>query len=91
MQTLRSPTTYPTNVREAIAKMPPLATEIANRWLLGWPKAVKSLLTEDGYLLALAEQEAREREAYSQPGSAHLARHEIAELYGLSPAPPTLT
>ena len=43
-----------------------------------------------GYLEALMDQEQREREAYSQPGNQHLARHEIADLYGLSPGPPTL-
>jgi len=90
MDTLRCPRKYPPEIREAIAKMPALATDIANRWMLGWPKTVAALLAEGGYLEALMDQEQREREAYSQPGNQHLARHEIADLYGLSPGPPTL-
>lgn len=90
MQTLLQPSKYPPEVRKALETMPPLATEIANRWMLGWPKAVQSLIEEGGYLDALKEQEKRELEAYSQPGNDHLARHEIAEVYGLSPAPPSL-
>lgn len=89
MDTLLHPRRYPNEVREAIAKMPPLATDIANRWMLGWPKTVAALLTEGGYLEALTDQEQREREVYSHPGNGHLARHEIADLYGLSPGPPT--
>ena len=69
--------------------MPPLAIAIANRWMMGWPKTVKALLENQQYLDALKEQEQAEREAYSRPGNQHLARHEIAELYGLSSAPPT--
>jgi hypothetical protein len=90
MQSLVTPSKYPTEIRQALGKMTPLATEIANRWMLGWPTAVQSLISEGCYLEALTQQEQREREAYSQPGNDHLARHEIAELYGLSPAPPSL-
>lgn len=90
MDTLRCPRKYPPEIRVAIAQMPALATDIANRWMLGWAKTVAALLAEGGYLEALTDQEQREREAYSQPGTGHLARHEIAELYGLNPGPPTL-
>lgn len=90
MQALHSPSSYPTEIREALRKMPPLATEIANRWMLGWPKRVKALIEAGKYLESLQAQETREREALSQPGNKHLAHHEIAELYGLTPEPPTL-
>jgi hypothetical protein len=90
MQTLLKPNSYPPEIRRQLGLMTPLATEIANRWILGWPKAVKSLIEEGGYLEALKDQEQRELRAYSQPGNSHLARHEIAEVYGLSPAPPSL-
>jgi hypothetical protein len=88
MQTLHRPNLYPATVRAALEKMPPLATEIANRWMLGWPERVKALLESNQYLPALEAQEKAERNAYANPGNNHLARHEIAELYGMSPEPP---
>lgn len=89
MQPLYKPNSYPVPIRAALKQMPPLATEIANRWMLGWPKTVQALLAANQYLDALKEQEEAERSAYSNPGNKHLARHEIAELYGLSASPPT--
>lgn len=89
MQTLYNPKMYPPEIRRAINLMRPLATEIANRWALGWPKAVKALLASGQYLEALRSQEMQEREILTQPGNNHLARHEIVELYGLSLSPPT--
>ena len=57
--------------------------------MMGWPKTVKALLEANQYLDALKEQEEAERTAYSNPGNRHMARYEIAELYGLSVSPPT--
>lgn len=90
MQELYNPKAYPQSVRDAMEQMPALATEIANRWMLGWPESVKTLLARGVYLTLLTEQEAKERQAYLEPGNSHLARHEIAELYGLNPAPPAM-
>jgi hypothetical protein len=91
MQALYKPTQYPPEIRRALKLMPSLATEIANRWALGWPEAVQRLVEAGEYLEALKAQEEQEREVLSEPGNNHLARHEIAELYGLSPSPPTPT
>ena len=90
MQELYRPNSYPVPIKAALKTMPPLATEIANRWMLGWPKRVTALIEANEYLPALTEQEESERTAYSNPGNQHLARHEIAELYGLTAEPPTL-
>jgi len=90
MQELYRPNDYPPPIKEAMRAMPALATEIANRWMLGWPKRVKALIEASEFLRALKEQEEAERRAYSDSGNRHLARHEIAELYGLSDSPPTL-
>lgn len=89
MQTLYSPKKYPASVKQAIEKISPLAIEIANRWMLGWPKTVKVLLVTGEYLDALKRQEAAERNLFSRMDLCHLARHEICEEYGLSPMPPT--
>ena len=42
------------------------------------------------YLEVLTNQEQQEREALSQPGMNHLARHEIVQEMGLSLAPPAV-
>lgn len=89
MEELYRSKTYSPEIRAAIKKLPPLATEIANRWMLGWPGAVKALLESGEYLAALKEQERQERKVLAEPGNSHLARHEIAQEYGLSLAPPT--
>ena len=79
---------YPPPVRASICALEPLGLEVANRWMLGWPKRVKALIEASKYLERLQAQETKEREALSQPGNKHLAHHEIAELYGLTPEPP---
>lgn len=88
MQKLHNPTMYPQALRHQIEAMPPLATEIANRWVLGWPRTVSALLKTNQYLPALVAQEEKERRVYSDPGNTHLARHEIAELYDVAAGPP---
>lgn len=90
MQQLYRESSYPAEIRSELAKMPPLATAIANRWMMGWTKRVQALIAANEYLPALQSQEEAERSAYSKPGNRHLAHHEIAEIYGLSDAPPSL-
>jgi hypothetical protein len=82
------PQDYPKPVLAKIRAMGSLAIMIANRWMLGWPKVVKQHLKTGEYMGFLTDQEETERRVYSEPGNGHLARHEIAELYGLSPKPP---
>ena len=89
MQDLYSPKCYPMEVRGELRRMSPTATEIANRWMLGWPKTVKRLLANKEYLEALKNQEEQELDLFSRVDLRHLARHEICELYGLAPFPPT--
>lgn len=88
MQTLYKPGQYPADLARKLKLMSPLAVEIANRWALGWPEQVKALISLGQYLPALQSQEEQEREVLSNPGNSHLARHEIAQEYGLSLAPP---
>lgn len=90
MQTLYRESSYPKEIRQQLQTMPPLATEILNRWMMGWPKRVKALMEAQQLIPELIAQEESERTAYSAPGNRHLARHEIAQMYGLTDAPPTL-
>lgn len=84
-QNAATPQTRPVPAQDT----PPLATEISNRWMLGWPQATKELLKSGRYLEALKAQEQQEREVLSEPGNSHLARHEIVQEFGLSLSPPT--
>ncbi len=89
MQALYSPGAYPPDARAEVERLGALAVEIANRWMLGWPKRVKGLLASGEYLEALRTQHETEAMVLSHEASLrHLARHEIAELYGLSLSPP---
>lgn len=90
MQTLYRESSYPKEIKLQLQKMPPLATEILNRWMMGWPKRVQALIESQQLMPELIAQEEAERTAYSAPGNRHLARHEIAQLYGLTDAAPTL-
>lgn len=80
---------YSQEIASEIQKMPPLATQIANRWMLGWPKTVKALIVSGEYLEALTMQEKDERKALSDPSLNHLSSWEKAEVMGLMQAPPT--
>ncbi|MBF6024895.1 hypothetical protein [Lysobacter niastensis] len=88
IEPLLSPGTYPRAVADAVRATSPLAVQIANRWMLGWPKTVKALLAAGTYLPALKAQEKQERDVLSSSQVTHLARHELMEEYGLRAGPP---
>jgi hypothetical protein len=78
MQSLYSPKKYPADLARKISYLSPLAISIANRWMLGWPEAVKALIVTGEYMDALREQEAQERRAMDEPGLNHLSSWEKA-------------
>ena len=63
MQALLKPGKYPMEVRKAIFSQSALGMAIANRWMLGWPKRVDSLLVEAEYQAAFLTQVETERQA----------------------------
>ena len=79
---------YPAAVATSVLALSPLAVEIANRWMLGWPTQTKALLAAGTYLPILKAQEKQEREILASTQTQHLARHELMAEYGLRPAPP---
>jgi hypothetical protein len=88
-QDLYSDDAYPPEARAEVERLGVLAVEIANRWMLGWPKRVEGLLASGEYLEALRTQHEAEALVLSHESSLrHLARYEIAELYGLTLAAP---
>jgi len=90
MTNLYNQKAYPQEIANEIQKMLPLATQIANRWMLGWPKTVKALIASGEYLEALTiQEEEEERKALSDPSLNHLSSWEKAEVMGLTQAPPS--
>ena len=81
-QSLRTPEKYPPPVRKELQELPNLAIVIANRWVLGWPRKVRSMLMAGSYLEILKQQLEKEEEALSQPGLSHLSDWEKLEVLG---------
>lgn len=89
MQALYKPNAYPPEVREKLLAMSSqTAREIANRWMLGWPKRVQRLIEEAYYLEALADQTEQEERAKMDTSLNHLSSWEKAQVYELSLEPP---
>jgi hypothetical protein len=70
----------------------PVAWQIADRWLSGWRGKTLALEKEGKLVQALREQAKREAEIFSDAtvggANSHLARHEVMQLYDISPGPP---
>ena len=88
MQDLIKPNAYPPEVRTQLLTMSQTAREIANRWMLGWPKRVQRLIAENYYLEALADQTEQETRAKMDTSLNHLSSWEKAQVWELSLAPP---
>ena len=89
IEELYSPTTYPRPVADQIEQMGSVAISVANRWLLGWPKKVTSLLKAGTYLDSLSLQVDQEKHILANEANLrHLARREILELYEIRESPP---
>lgn len=77
---------------KAIERMGPIAERVADRWAGGWPKATRDMDRTGRLVHAVKTQAKREAEIYSDARvggkNSHLADHEIAEMYDLSPGPP---
>lgn len=72
----------------AILELGLKAEQIADRWAMGWPKRTRELEKQGRLIEALRDQAETESRAIRENGTTHLADHEIAELWGLSPRPP---
>jgi len=88
MQSLYKPRHYPPELRQALGSLSDTAIEIANRWALGWPQAVKALIASGEYVDALKAQEHEEIRVKLEPGLSHLSSWEKAQEYGLCQHPP---
>ena len=91
MQSLYNPDIYSAQVREMILQSGEIGMEIANRWMMGWPKRVVKLLVEDMYEEVFEYQLLQEQDAIARASNlSHLAPMEIVVMSGLSLEPPEL-
>ena len=89
MQELYSPKAYPEAIRKLILESGQIGMELANRWMLGWPKTVKSLIQSGEYQQAYKYQLKQERTILAtEPNYSHLTRTELYQFMGQTLAPP---
>ena len=89
MQSLYNPDIYPDQAREMILQSGQLGIEIANRWMMGWPKKVVNLLIQDMYEDSFQYQLLQEQEVIARASNlGNLAPIEIIVMSGLSLEPP---
>lgn len=89
MQSLYNADMYPDEIREMICESGETGIEIANRWMIGWPKRVVKLLVEDRYEDVFQYQLLQEQDVIARASNlSHLAPTEIVIMSGLSVEPP---
>ena len=91
MKPLYNPDIYSDQVREMILQSGEIGIEIANRWMMGWPKRVVKLLVEDMYEEVFEYQLLQEQDVIARASNlSHLAPLEIVVMSGLSLEPPEM-
>ncbi|KIO49134.1 hypothetical protein [Nitrosospira sp. NpAV] len=89
MKALYNSDIYPDQIREMLLQSGQIGIEIANRWMMGWPKRVVQLLVEDMYEGAFQYQLLQEEDVIARASNlSHLAPMEIIVMSGLSLEPP---
>lgn len=89
METLHNRQMYGETTAIKIEVMGSTAVSIANRWTLGWPQRVLTLLAQGQFMERLIEQTALEKDILANVADlAHLSPREILEMHGASQAPP---
>ena len=91
MQSLYNPDIYSDQAREMILQSGEIGIEIANRWLMGWPKRVVKLLVQDMYEEVFQYQLLQEQDVIARASNlSRLAPMEIVVMSGLSLEPPEM-
>jgi hypothetical protein len=89
MQSLYNADVYPDQVREMVVESGPIGIEIANRWMIGWPKRVVNLLIQDMYEEVFQHQLLQEQDVIARASNlSHLAPMEVVVMSGLNLEPP---
>lgn len=88
MQSLYNADIYPDETRELILQSGQLGIEIANRWMIGWPKRVVNLIVQEAYEDAFEYQLLQEQDAIARASNlSSIASVEVV-VSGLSLEPP---
>jgi hypothetical protein len=91
MHSLYNADIYPYQVREMILQSGQTGIEIANRWMMGWPKRVVNLLIQDRYEDVFEHQLLQEQDVIARASNlSHLAPLEVVVMSGLSLEPPEI-
>ena len=91
MQSLYNADIYPDQVREMVLQTGQAGIEIANRWMIGWPKRVVNLLVQDMYEDVFQYQLLQEQDVIARASNlSHLAPMEIVVMSGLTLEPPEM-
>jgi len=89
MQSLYNADIYPDETRELILQSGQLGIEIANRWMIGWPKRVVNLIVQDAYEDAFQYQLLQEQDAIARASNlSNIAPVEVVVMSGLNLEPP---
>jgi hypothetical protein len=89
MKPLYNPDVYPDQIQKMICESGETGIEIANRWMIGWPKRAVKLLVEDMYEEVFQYQLLQELDVIARASNlSHLAPTEIVVMSGLSVEPP---
>ncbi|PTR16481.1 hypothetical protein C8R31_102496 [Nitrosospira sp. Nsp2] len=89
MHSLYNADIYPDEIRQMILESGQIGIEIANRWMMGWPKRVVNLLIQDMYEDVFQHQLLQEQDVIARASNlSHLAPIEIVVMSGLSLEPP---
>jgi len=87
MQTIYQPQRYSVELRNLIAQSQ-IGIELANRWMLGWPERVQTLIEAGEYQAAFELQLGQEVEAEANSAQyGHLSSWEKREVLGLRESP----
>ena len=88
MDPIVSPEKYPPDILRKLKLMPQTPRSIANRWMMGWPRRVKALLSTGEYLDALKAQTERELDVLAETNAPHLSPTGILQQAGIDLEPP---
>lgn len=92
MEPLHNRQMYGETTAIKIEVMGSTAVSIANRWTLGWPQRVLTLLVQGQFMEKLIEQTALEKDILANAADlSHLSPREILEMNGVSQEPPQAT
>lgn len=79
---------YPPSLIVAIEACPPMATEIANRWMRAWPRQAGRLIENGTFFDALLRQLMLEQAAFSPEHLAVENRQTLTKRYRIQLSPP---